>query len=113
MPSLFRIISLFSRSSKYEGFKPDLIIAEDFNLQSYGIYAKVIYTPGHSKGSIGVLTADGDLFCGDLLTNMNRPALNVIIDNRTTANTSIEKLKSLRVNTVYPGHGKSFTWVSF
>lgn len=98
---------------KSKRFKPDLYIEDGYDLSGYGFDAKVLHIPGHSKGSIGVLTADGDLFCGDLFTNWDKPVLNSIIDDSTTANSSFEKLKNLKINTVYPGHGKPFPMERF
>jgi glyoxylase-like metal-dependent hydrolase (beta-lactamase superfamily II) len=69
----------------------------------------VLSIPGHSRGSIGLLTADGDLFVGDLLVNTKRPVLNSIMDDRAAAQASVEKLKSLKIKTVYPGHGAPFS----
>lgn len=94
---------------KSERFRPDLHIDDEHSLSEYGFDAKVIYLPGHSKGSIGILTDDGDLFCGDLLINNEEPTLNSIIDDNEEANESVEKLKSLELKTVYPGHGKKFS----
>ena len=91
-----------------ERFKPDLYIDEGYDLSEYGFDAKVLHIPGHSKGSIGILTADGELFCGDLLENKDIPILNSIMDDLAAANVSVEKFKSLKINTVYPGHGKPF-----
>jgi len=54
------------------------------------------------------LTAAGDLFCGDLLENVRRPALNSIMDDLPTAHASVEFLRHLGVQTVYPGHGAPF-----
>jgi hydroxyacylglutathione hydrolase len=68
---------------------------------------------GHSKGSIGLLTADGDLFCGDLLANVGQPDLWSIIDDREAAHASVEKLKGIAINTVYPGHGQPFPMQEF
>ena len=96
------------RFGKPDRFKPDLYVEDGYNLSAYGFDARVLCIPGHSKGSIGVLTADGDLICGDLLTNTDKPCLNSIMDDLTTANASIEKLKSLEITTVYPGHGQPF-----
>ncbi|MDR9459887.1 MAG: MBL fold metallo-hydrolase [Dehalococcoidia bacterium] len=93
---------------KSERFSPDLYIEHGYDLSGYGFDAKVLSIPGHSKGSIGILTDKGDLFCGDLLTNSDKPALNSIMDDSAAGNVSIEELKSLKINTVYPGHGKSF-----
>ncbi len=101
VPALFG----FGKSKR---FKPDLYIKDGYDLSGYGFNAKVLHLPGHSKGSIGILTTDGDLFCGDLLTNMDKPVLNSIIDDPVAANASVEKLKTLKINTVYPGHGKPF-----
>ena len=70
--------------------------------------AHVLQIPGHSKGSTGLLTETGDLICGDLFENMKKPEFNSIMDDKAAAKTSVEKLKSLKINTVYPGHGKVF-----
>ena len=106
---LIRIIfDLFFGLSKSDRFKPDLYIEDGYDFSGYGFDAKASHIPGHSKGSIGILTAEGDLFCGDLLANIKKPTLFSIIDDSTAANSSIEKLKCLKINTVYPGHGKPF-----
>ena len=105
-----KIINILFRISK---FKPDFTIEEGYDLSEYGLDANVLYLPGHSKGSIGILTADGDLFCGDLLTNTNKPDIGSIIDDKAAANASIEKLKRLGINTVYLGHGNPFPMSSF
>jgi hydroxyacylglutathione hydrolase len=89
-------------------FKPDFTIDEEYHLSEYGLDAKVIYLPGHSKGSIGILTSSGELFCGDLLMNRGKPAINSIIDDPSEAEASIEKLNGISINTVYPGHGRPF-----
>ncbi|MDH5481449.1 MAG: MBL fold metallo-hydrolase [Candidatus Bathyarchaeota archaeon] len=106
---LIRIIfRLFFRLSKSDRFKPDLYIDEGYDFSGYGFDAKVLNIPGHSKGSIGILTASGDLFCGDLLANVAKPEVWSIIDDKVAAHNSIEKLKRLQINTVYPGHGQPF-----
>lgn len=98
---------------KKERFKPDLYIDEGYDFSEFGFNAKVLHIPGHSKGSIGILTADGNLFCGDLFENRDKPALSSIIDDLRAANASIEKLRKLKINTVYPGHGDPFSMELF
>ena len=90
-------------------FELDLYLEDGTNLSEYGLDARVLSIPGHSKGSIGILTAVGDLFCGDLLENRDGPALNSIMDDPTAAKASIEKLRHLEITTVYPGHGEPFS----
>jgi hydroxyacylglutathione hydrolase len=106
-------ISIFFGFGRSERFKPDFYVGDGYELSGFGLDARVIHTPGHSKGSIAILTSSGDLFCGDLLVNgdkTDKPDLNTIIDDKVAINESIEKLKGLKINTVYPGHGKPFSW---
>lgn len=103
---------IFFRFGRSEKFKPDLYIEDGYDLSEFGLDAKVIHIPGHSQGSIGILTADGDLIGGDLILQSDKsdqPHLNSIIDDSAVAYTSVEKLKGLNIKTVYPGHSKSFT----
>lgn len=94
--------------SDYEKFTPDTYLEDGQDLSAHGLNATIIHVPGHSKGSIGVLTADGDLFCGDLLVNMGKPAKNTLINDSAELDASVERLKTLEIKTVYPGHGKPF-----
>jgi hydroxyacylglutathione hydrolase len=106
---LFKILApTVSGFGKSERFTPDVYVNDGDDLSKYGFDATVLHIPGHSKGSIGVLTAAGDLFCGDLLENVRKPSLNSIMDALKTANASLEKLNSLSISTVYPGHGGPF-----
>ena len=106
---LIRIVfRLFFRLGKSDRFKPDLYVDDGYHLSEYGFDAEVFHFPGHSKGSIGVLTVGGDLFCGDLLANVDKPEIGGIIDDKVAAHASVEKLKRLQIKTVYPGHGQPF-----
>ncbi len=105
----------FSRVMIYLGgllifrrFKPDVLISDGDDLSPYGLEGRVIHIPGHSRGSIGVLTGEGDFFCGDLLTNNGSPKRNALVDDAAEMDASIERLKTLDIKTVYPGHGKPF-----
>jgi glyoxylase-like metal-dependent hydrolase (beta-lactamase superfamily II) len=107
---LFKLIaSAFFRLRESDRFTPDVALEEGFDLREYGLDARVLSIPGHSQGSIGILTSDGDLFCGDLFENSGRPTLNSIMDDLTTATASLERLERLPVKTIYPGHGRPFT----
>jgi hydroxyacylglutathione hydrolase len=99
--------------SRYDGFTPDILLEDGQDLSEHGFDARVVHVPGHSKGSIGVLTADGDFLCGDLLVNNDKPVRNTLIDDQDEYDASIERLKALDVKTVYPGHGRPFTMEHF
>lgn len=89
-------------------FKPDMLLEDGQDLFDYGWDARVISLPGHSKGSIGVLTSRGELLCGDLFENTKIPGLNSIMDDPIAAQASLDKLRVMNVVTVYPGHGQPF-----
>jgi hydroxyacylglutathione hydrolase len=95
----------FGRSKR---FKPDFYLEDGDDLTEYGFEARVVHIPGHSRGSIGILTAEGEFFGGDLVIRRNGPKRNKLIDDVEAAEASIKKLKSLGIKTVYPGHGKPF-----
>ena len=112
-PFIFHTLWFFSKSSKFERFKPDFTVDEGYVFSDYGFNGSVIHIPGHSMGSIGMLTPDNDLFCGDLFVNRGKPILNSLMDDLSVARASVEKLKSLNVNTVYPAHGEPFSMKLF
>ena len=108
-----KLIPILFGFGKSQRFRPDFYLDEGADLSENGFEAEILYLPGHSKGSIGILTAAGDLFCGDLLENTKQPSLNSLIDDPEAANDSVRKIKSLEINTVYPGHGKAFAMELF
>jgi hydroxyacylglutathione hydrolase len=105
------LMSLFG-PPQFDRFSPDLTLEDGQTLSPYGLDATVVHLPGHSKGSIGLLTSEGDLFCGDLIYNFFGPEM-IWIDDLPAALASVEQLKRLNVRTVYPGHGKPFPWAEF
>jgi len=86
----------------FDRFKPDILLHEGHSLAEYGFDAKILYTPGHSIGSISILTDSGDLFCGDMFNNVWGRII------KSTDEGVFEKLKELEIKTVYPGHGEPF-----
>ncbi len=103
----------FIKLNKSDRFKADVDVDEGYDLSDYGLNARIIHIPGHSSGSIGILTEEGDFYCGDLLINTNKPVLNSITADKDAANSSVKKLKKLDINMVYPGHGTPFSMKEF
>lgn len=102
------LMRLMFRLRPEDRFTPDFMLTEGDRLLEFGFDAEVIELPGHSKGSIGLLTHNYDLFCGDLLANTSQPALWTIIDDQVAADASLSKLMSRPIKRVYPGHGEPF-----
>jgi len=104
----FLVRKMKRRKFTFDEFKPDIYLTDGQKLNEYGLNATVIHIPGHTKGSIGILTDDGILFAGDTFTNRRKPDIATYIENSSELKNSIARLKSLPVKTVYPGHGKPF-----
>jgi hydroxyacylglutathione hydrolase len=104
------LIPLFTGFGRSERFIPEIFLDDGFDLTPYGLDARVLSLPGHSAGSIGVLTKEGELFCGDLFENVKEPGLNSIMDDPKTAAISMARLEKLNIQQVYPGHGQPFRW---
>lgn len=89
-------------------FKPDILLLDGQSMEEYGVSATVIHIPGHTPGSIGILTGEGDLFAGDTFVNRKKPEAAQLIENATQLEHSLAVLKKMNIRTVYPGHGKPF-----
>ncbi|MFW9902810.1 MAG: MBL fold metallo-hydrolase [Candidatus Thorarchaeota archaeon] len=100
---------------KKDHFSPDIYLEEGDDLSEYGFSAQVVHIPGHSKGSIAFLSSERELFIGDLLENHKKkgPVKGSLIDDTVELKTSIDKLKSLEIDIVYPGHGRPFQMIDF
>lgn len=96
-------IKLFLR---FEKFIPDVFLKGGENLKQYGFNAEVIYLPGHTKGSCGLLLGDS-LICGDFLENRKKPR-KYYVDDENDIMSSFEKIKNISIKNVYPGHGEPF-----
>jgi glyoxylase-like metal-dependent hydrolase (beta-lactamase superfamily II) len=92
----------------FRTFEPDFLFDDGQRLDEYGLAARVLHTPGHTKGSISILTNSGELFCGDTLGNYTKPDSAPFIENDEELHNSIALLKKTNAHIVYSGHGKPF-----
>jgi hydroxyacylglutathione hydrolase len=100
----------------YPPFEPDIVIENDRELQSFGIDAQVIATPGHSAGSISVLTDERDIIVGDLIMGgwfggwlfPKSPGLHYFVENLGALKASVSRVLALSPRQIFPGHGGPF-----
>jgi hydroxyacylglutathione hydrolase len=104
----FLLRKLFRKKFTFDRFSPDILLDEGQRLDEYGLKASVIHIPGHTKGSIGILTDGGDLFAGDTFTNRGKPEPASLIENKVELDRSLARLKRMDINRIYPGHGDPF-----
>ncbi|MDO5560172.1 MAG: MBL fold metallo-hydrolase [Oscillospiraceae bacterium] len=99
--------------SSFISFVPDIFLEEGDDLGKYGFDASVIFTPGHTAGSVSILTGDGDLMCGDTFGNNKKPDIAMNAEDFTMMRKSIQKIMKLNIKMVYPGHGEPFEFSEF
>jgi glyoxylase-like metal-dependent hydrolase (beta-lactamase superfamily II) len=116
--------SFFGKAVSYVGNKfmrsllwffpvePDIIISEDFSLESFGMPGKIIPTQGHTEGSLSVLMPTGEAFVGDLAANYLPfglgPILPPFADNVPELLANWDTLLSSGAKVICPAHGKPF-----
>ena len=106
-----RILSGFGLEKYPVPVKADILISRDTSLQSYGINADVLTTPGHTKGSLSVITPDGDCVTGDLLMSfilMNEPGITVYAEDPGSVGSSLKKVLDRGTKRIHPTHGNDW-----
>ena len=63
---LARLLMPFLNSS-FPSFGPDVLLDKEMSLRDYGVDGRIVFTPGHTAGSISVVLDTGEAICGDLL----------------------------------------------
>ena len=101
--------SLFGLSSPPSP-EPDLVLKDGDTLRVKGLVVKAIHTPGHTKGSISLLT-NGAVFTGDTIFAGSVGRTDLPGGSYEELMRSIrERILTLPDNTtIYPGHGPSTT----
>ncbi len=94
------------RDTKIEVPEKTIHLTEGDDLSSYGIDAKIICLPGHTKGSVGVDVEGKSLFVGDALDNWIKPATGHLYSDMEELKKSAGKISALGERTLYYGHGK-------
>lgn len=99
---------LLSPLAHFAPLEADISLGDGASLSSYGVDATLVALPGHSPGSLGVRTAEGDLFVGDLLVNYTVPSQPIYLSDRPAWQRSTKRVQALVPHRVYVGHGEPF-----
>jgi hydroxyacylglutathione hydrolase len=91
------------------GVEPDILLEDDFDLRQHGAAGRVIWTPGHSRGSVSVMLESGEAVVGDLVLPrfmaFGPPAIAFWSASREDSITSIRKVLALKPSIVHTSHG--------
>ena len=91
------------------------IVLEDttFSLNDYGIAGRIVYSPGHTVGSVSILLDSGEAIVGDMAMNSLpmrlSPGLPIFAENLPQLIESWRKLLKADVKSIYPSHGGPFS----
>lgn len=112
--TLISIMSTYVSAVHIPTTSVDIVLDDaGLSLAEYGIPGQIIYTPGHSMGSVSVLLEDGSAFVGDLAMNgfplRSTPGLPIFAENMQKVKESWKILLDKGINTIYPGHGEPFS----
>jgi glyoxylase-like metal-dependent hydrolase (beta-lactamase superfamily II) len=97
----------------YPPFEPDIVFDQESDLTSYGVNARILLTPGHTPGSISVMTGDQEVVVGDLLMGgwfggklfPKSPGSHYFVDDIAQWKDSIRKVLASGPRVIQPGHG--------
>jgi glyoxylase-like metal-dependent hydrolase (beta-lactamase superfamily II) len=107
------IVKVFLPFIRIPAADVDVVLGdEEVPLAKYGIPGKVVYTPGHSSGSVSVLLETGEVFVGDMAMNKFplrlSPGLPIFAEDWEQLMESWKQLLDQGVKTIYPSHGELF-----
>ena len=106
-------LGAFAPSTRVAPTQVDIVLGDEgCSLAEYGVPGRVIYTPGHTVGSVSVLLETGEALVGDLAMNAFPlrlgPGLPVFAEDVERARESWRLLLDAGARTIYPAHGKPF-----
>jgi glyoxylase-like metal-dependent hydrolase (beta-lactamase superfamily II) len=97
----------------FEANEPDILIENEMSLSDFGVDGKIIFTSGHTKGSISILFGNNEMIIGDVMMGgfiggnlfASRPAYHYFYNNLDEIKSSIKKIVNLKPSKLYVGHG--------
>jgi glyoxylase-like metal-dependent hydrolase (beta-lactamase superfamily II) len=91
----------------------DLLLRDEVSLEGFGVDGRVLFTPGHTDGSISILLGNGDAIVGDLLMGGvfggaiagSRPRLHYFVEDYPQVLAGVERVLGEGASRLYVGHG--------
>jgi glyoxylase-like metal-dependent hydrolase (beta-lactamase superfamily II) len=111
--SRFLFKPMMNRIGGFDSVEADIVLDnQEMPLQDYGVTGKVVYTPGHTSGSVSILLDSGDAFTGCLAHNrapfVLKPSLPIYAEDIDLLKKSWKTVIDQGAKKIYPGHGNPF-----
>jgi len=103
--SVMKLLSGIMKRQKLQGVQPDVLIGDRLILDDYGVEGFVFPTPGHTDGSVTLVTGTGDAIVGDMVGGGRSPAFPGVYKDLQMLKASIGLLKWINIRNVYTSHG--------
>lgn len=111
MAGFIKAVGQDKQVKKRYDLKPDIVFDDELDLNSYGVNAQALATPGHTLGSASLVLKDGAAIVGDLLVHkyllFGQALKPPFLHDRQKHSASMQKLLQMGVTLFYPGHGKA------
>ncbi|MEN8139252.1 MAG: MBL fold metallo-hydrolase [Bacteroidota bacterium] len=107
------LLPLLKNNVNLKTVKADIVLdGREMSLEKYGIDGKIIYTPGHTIGSVSVLLDSGEAFVGCMAHSgfpfRLSPGLPIYAENIDLLKESWKLLIDRGGTMIYPAHGNPF-----
>jgi hydroxyacylglutathione hydrolase len=98
---------------RFPAVRPDIVLPDEMSLLGFGVDGKVVFTPGHTAGSVSVLLSTGEAIVGDLLMGgwlggmfrSGQPGYPYFADDLGQIRASVRKLLDRGATKFFVGHG--------
>ena len=109
-----RLASLVaSEKPRGHGIEPDITLENDADLQEFGAKGKVVWTPGHTSGSVSVILDNGEAVVGDLIMARfvlcGPPDYPLFAFDVSKLRESIQKVLAFQPTTIHVSHGGPYS----
>jgi len=96
-------------SVRTTGAESDILVGDKLNLDPYGVAGRVIWTPGHTRGSLSVILESGEAVVGDLVLPrfmaFGPPAIAFWAASREDTLASVRRVLDLKSSIILTSHG--------
>ncbi|MFW5944708.1 MAG: MBL fold metallo-hydrolase [Bacteroidota bacterium] len=105
---------LMKKVAKYEPVKPEILVDDQYDLSPHGLSAHILYTPGHTSGSISLILKHHDAFIGDTAFNIAGSGIYPpFADDQKELILTWNKLMDTGCVRFFPGHGRMIPRAKF
>jgi glyoxylase-like metal-dependent hydrolase (beta-lactamase superfamily II) len=106
-PYLTRLVALAQRLYPAGPLQADILLDNGDDLGQFGLPGRIVHTPGHTPGSCCLILDERIGIVGDLISTNRQPHLQrFFADDWDQLRESYIRLRELRLERAYPGHGR-------